>query len=645
MATEVATLLFEADIRGLQAANDELDKLKKHGIKAQDSAKKMGTELKRAANDSVGPLQKVGNSVSALQSAVIALVSVLGVRQLVGMTDQWTDLNSRLVNATGSMEGAQQAMEAISQTAQRTYSSLQQTAQGFLQNNLVLSELGYSTTEQLGLMDALNNSLVISGAKGEQAAMIMGAFGRAMAEGSLKGQELNLMMTYSSRTVQALADGLGVTTIELKRMVAAGEIDALRMFTALTSQMTVLAAEAENMPATIGDAMVQLGNLSLEALGKLDQAAGLSASIADVITRSIAGWRAALVPTEQQRFNELLAQRVALEQELEALGNRAGLLAKRRREEAQAEFDSVTSQMMEIQDAVVARQTAESEAQAAGIAQRAEAEALRVTDHQAELARIEAEKQARIEADREARRLIGQMSAGGKAGGLGGIPDEIERKRAEQEELLRMTRTWQEQMNAEGIAADQARVDASAQQTEQLISFQNMILANKSETSRAAATIGLNLMNQEKREAAAKIIRDSYAAAMGAWRALSVIPIIGPALGAAAAGGILAAGVSYSAKSLAGRALGGQTLAGESYVVGERGPEVLTMGSTNGKIIPNSALSKGGAAATVSKTANVNFTIMANDSRGFDELLKTRRGQIIEIVNQALNDSGQGALV
>jgi hypothetical protein len=190
------------------------------------------------------------------------------------------------------------------------------------------------------------------------------------------------------------------------------------------------------------------------------------------------------------------------------------------------------------------------------------------------------------------------------------------------------------------------RTEASAQQTQQLLEFDNVLLRNKSQTTQAAYKLSINLMNEEKREAAKKIITDSYAAAMSAWKSLAGIPIIGPALGAAAAGGIIAAGVSYSAKSLAGRALGGQVLGGQSYVVGERGPEVLTMGSTGGKIIPNSAINKTAAQQSGGdRTANVSFNITANDASGFDKMLNSSRGKIIDIINMALNDNGREAIV
>lgn len=42
--------------------------------------------------------------------------------------------------------------------------------------------------------------------------------------------------------------------------------------------------------------------------------------------------------------------------------------------------------------------------------------------------------------------------------------------------------------------------------------------------------------------------------------------------------------------------------------------------------------------------ANVNITIQANDTKGFDELLYKRRGQLVNIINQAINNRGRASL-
>jgi len=129
----------------------------------------------------------------------------------------------------------------------------------------------------------------------------------------------------------------------------------------------------------------------------------------------------------------------------------------------------------------------------------------------------------------------------------------------------------------------------------------------------------------------------------GATKALAAYP---PPYNFIAAAGVVMSGMaqvqSIRSQQYQGRALGGQVRSGESYVVGERGPEVLTMGS-GGRITPNDKL--GGQQQVVNKVANVNFQITTVDARGFDSLLQSRRGQIINMVNTAMNDKGRRGVV
>jgi len=85
-----------------------------------------------------------------------------------------------------------------------------------------------------------------------------------------------------------------------------------------------------------------------------------------------------------------------------------------------------------------------------------------------------------------------------------------------------------------------------------------------------------------------------------------------------------------------GRAMGGPVQEGRPYLVGEQGPELMIPG-TGGMIVPNKDL---GGRQTV-----INFNITANDTTDFDKLLVKRRGLIVGLINNALNEKGQGALV
>ena len=179
--------------------------------------------------------------------------------------------------------------------------------------------------------------------------------------------------------------------------------------------------------------------------------------------------------------------------------------------------------------------------------------------------------------------------------------------------------------------AENERLRLARENTERLLEFEDMLLAGKSESAQQAARLAINLADAEKRENAGQIISDSYAAAMKAYKAMSGIPVIGPALGAAAAGAIIAAGVSFSAKSLTGRALGGQVRPGESYVVGERGPEVLTMGNAGGRIATNESM-KGGASLVYSPTVNISGGATEQDRAIFTAQLRQQKAEIADLL-------------
>jgi len=78
--------------------------------------------------------------------------------------------------------------------------------------------------------------------------------------------------------------------------------------------------------------------------------------------------------------------------------------------------------------------------------------------------------------------------------------------------------------------------------------------------------------------------------------------------------------------------MGGPVSAGGAYLVGERGPEILQMGSKGGTIIPNNQLGGGGVTNVVTVNVDAKGSSVAGDGSGADQL-----GQLIGgIVQQTL---------
>lgn len=274
MSTEQLVVALEARIRDFErnfqragrTADSQFSRIER---RAQRSAKRLESSLRSSTANINRMLGTIGVGVS--------------LNELRQLADAWTDLTSRVNVAVGGQEKGAAVMARISQIARRTYSDIGQTTDAFVANNQALKDLGYSTQTQLDYTEALNNALVVSGAKGQRAESVMEALSKAMALGGLRGQNLNTVIGTGGRVAQALADGLGVTISDLRKLATQGKLTGDVIVKALTGQLQKLREEADSMPATMGDAFILLKNSLTEYVGKMSEASGVIATFANGI--------------------------------------------------------------------------------------------------------------------------------------------------------------------------------------------------------------------------------------------------------------------------------------------------------------------------------------------------------------------------
>ena len=130
----------------------------------------------------------------------------------------------------------------------------------------------------------------------------------------------------------------------------------------------------------------------------------------------------------------------------------------------------------------------------------------------------------------------------------------------------------------------------------------------------------------------AEAIVNTYAAVMKAYAAFS------PPWNYLAASAALAFGMAQvsqiRSQKFTARRQGGVVSENKPYMVGEGGPETFIPNSS-GYIAPG----VGG------KNVNVNFTINAVDTTGFQQLLANERGMIIGMINSAVNQQGKSDII
>jgi tape measure domain-containing protein len=251
-----------------------------------------GGRLVRSEFEGVGEVgeksfKRIEKQADITGKVVRRVMGVLGaaisVQQLVTYANTWTDLRSRVDLATGSQERGTAVMERLASMARRTYSSITQTTESWLANATALRELGLSTKESLDFTEALNNAMVVSGAKADRATSVQNALSKAMALGKLSGENLNTVIASGGRIAELLAAELKVNVNQLRALGAEGDITGEVIRRALLGNLERLRQEADAMPATIGDAFTLLSNAALQLVGRWDKMAGTSAAVAAAI--------------------------------------------------------------------------------------------------------------------------------------------------------------------------------------------------------------------------------------------------------------------------------------------------------------------------------------------------------------------------
>lgn len=245
--------------------------------------------LNRELDQTGRAAEKAGGAFAGMAGKIRLMLgglgAALGVHQLVNYADTWSDISARVGLAVGDMDNAAPTMSRLSDMARQTYSSLNLTAEGFIANSVSLRELGLNTQQQLDYTEALNNALVVSGARGQRAESVNRALAASMAMGKMQGDQLNTVLTSGGRVAQVLAAELGTTTNGLRQMATDGKITSDVIYNALVGSMGALRDEAASMPATMGDAFTLMGNSILTLVGSFDQVTGASAAMATGIIK------------------------------------------------------------------------------------------------------------------------------------------------------------------------------------------------------------------------------------------------------------------------------------------------------------------------------------------------------------------------
>lgn len=270
---DLASLVVKVDSRDIKRAQDALSAL---GIQAKSTEK--------ATDSMANSARKAGESFGGLRAALAGVGAIAAARAFVAMSDEITQVNSRLllvISATEDFTSVQQRVLAISRANLQSYSA---TATLYGKLTPAIRGLGKGTQDALEVTDAFGKALRIGGANATEAASATLQFSQALASGVLRGEEFNAIAEVSPRILKAIADGSGFAAGQLRKLAADGVLTASVVSNALQSQLGVLEREAKGIAPTVGGSFQVLRDSVALAAEKMDKAAGVTDALRAAMT-------------------------------------------------------------------------------------------------------------------------------------------------------------------------------------------------------------------------------------------------------------------------------------------------------------------------------------------------------------------------
>ena len=227
--------------------------------------------------------------INAATSAASAMtVSVLGSSyKEAGTQVKVANLQARIKLVTGQGELFGAMWDKVTQTALRTNGELTATGDLFARIATAGKDAGLSAQQaaeqSLAITETINQSVQLSGASAEASKAAITQLIQGLQAGVLRGDEFNSVMEQSPRLAKALADGLGVTTGQLRGLAEQGQLTSSKVIGALKSQAAAMQQEFGTLPQTVGRSVENLATSWALFVNKLDTTNGASSKVASAI--------------------------------------------------------------------------------------------------------------------------------------------------------------------------------------------------------------------------------------------------------------------------------------------------------------------------------------------------------------------------
>ena len=273
MAAQSFELIFSAVTAGAQSA---INNLRRSLSSVQNTAQTTGAAVGRMSK-SFSALKGI---IAAVATGMLAGKLVSYGKELVGVADQYAQLDAKIKLATKTDKEAAAVKKQLYEVSQQTGTAYRANADAFAKLGMTMKEMGADGRETVQIVEMINKSLAVNGSDAASAASFQLQFAQAMGSGVLQGDEFRAMLESNGYFAQLLAKQLGTNVAGLRQMSSQGKLTTDVLRNAFPGMAEEINKAFASLPLTTDRALTAIRNTWESIIDESNKASGSTGKIA-----------------------------------------------------------------------------------------------------------------------------------------------------------------------------------------------------------------------------------------------------------------------------------------------------------------------------------------------------------------------------
>lgn len=230
-----------------------------------------------------GAITGITGALGPLAGAMAAAFSVKSIKDTA---DEMMNLDGRLRTVTKTEAERIDTEDKLYALSQNNRQSLSSMGDLYYKVARGAQQFGVSQEDSMRVTDIVSKALTVGGASAQEAQASILQLGQALSSGTLQGDELHSLDENASLLMQHMAENMGVTIGDLKKMGSQGLLTSDEVIRAILASGDAIDNEFGKMPMTIGQAETKIKNSWDMMILRIQRDTGVFSEIATSIDQT-----------------------------------------------------------------------------------------------------------------------------------------------------------------------------------------------------------------------------------------------------------------------------------------------------------------------------------------------------------------------